>query len=116
MVRGAGGCKNEVDDYDAAEVDTPGFQFNQREGQRVEQAGVVEDSEESVYSVDTDDVLDAFYSPAEGVESRRKVAEWAAGGWQQPRTGAATCKSSVVRWRAQGRSRACWGSCSLAAG
>ena len=33
-------------------------------------------------SVNTDDVLDAFDSSAEGVESRRKAAEWAAEGWQ----------------------------------
>ena len=35
-------------------------------------------------SADTDDMLDAFYSFAEGVESRGKVAQWAAEAWQQP--------------------------------
>ena len=29
-------------------------------------------------------VLNAFYSSPEGVESRRKAAEWVVGGWQQP--------------------------------
>ena len=37
-------------------------------------------------SADTDVILKIFYSSPEGpgVESRRKAAEWAAEGWQQP--------------------------------
>ena len=30
-----------------------------------------------------DDVLAAYYFSDEGVESRRKAADWAVGGWQQ---------------------------------
>ena len=78
--------EDEGDDGDeaAAEVDKPGFQFGQRGGQLGEQAGGRGDGEESVYSAGRDDVLDASYASPEGVESRRKVAEWEAGGWHQP--------------------------------
>ena len=58
--------------------------------------GIREGNEESVYSADTYDVLDAFYSSPEGVESRRKVVEWAAEGWQQP-AGWGSCLDWVAK-------------------
>ena len=65
-----------------AEVDTPGFSFNRRE---CGLAGQPRDEElEASAQARVEDELAAYYFREEAVESRRRAAEWAAGGWQQP--------------------------------
>ena len=65
-----------------AEVDTPGFSFNRRE---CGLAGQPRDGElETPAQARVEDVLAAYYFREEAVESRRRAAEWAADGWQQP--------------------------------
>ena len=70
----------------AAGVDGQDFRFSQRKGLREEQVAEAACGGGSESNADTDDILvsNALYSSTEGVESRRKVAEWAAEGWQQP--------------------------------
>ena len=63
-------------------MDTPGFRFSSREYGLAGQSGDV--GEETLAQARVEDVLAAYYFSEEAVESRRKAAEWAADGWQQP--------------------------------
>ena len=70
----------------AAEEDRPDSKFSQQRDLRIPagRAGGRFSERWGIWVQRTDDVLDVFYSSAEGVESRGKVAEWAAEGWEQP--------------------------------